>query len=436
MVHETWLNCEESGRSPGPLPSRRSFLRSALAGSIGFVLSEEFLRGSAHATPAGNPPKNCILLWMDGGPSQLETFDPKPGTKNGGPTRSIESSLPGASITEHLPRTAERFRHLNLIRSMVSTEGSHQRARYLGHTGYNPQPTITHPSLGSIVAKENGDPAFGLPRFVSIGGPSFGPGYLGQAHAPFVVVDPRKKLENASPPPSVNEGRFDSRLALLDRMERRFAASHPGSTVENHYDAYRQAVRFMNAPEMVTFDLENEPMSVREAYGETPFGMGCLMARRLVESGVRFVEVTLRGWDTHEDNFTRTTTLCQELDSGFAALVGDLRERGLWDSTLILWMGEFGRKPTIDSLDGRGHWTNGWSVVLGGAGLPEGRLIGQTSGDGEMVIDSPVAIPDLYFTLLSTLGIDPHTEFLTPARRPITFVDDRAKGIAPLMASI
>lgn len=429
------MTCEESSATGMGSPTRRGFLQSALAGSLGFALSEDFFRFAASATQPAGRPKNCILLWMDGGPSQLETFDPKPGTRNGGPTRAVETTIPGISVNEHLPKVAEQLRHLNVIRSMTSTEGSHQRARYLGHTGYSPQPTITHPSLGAIVAKENGDAKFSLPQFVSVGGPSFGPGYLGQEHAPFVVTDPRKKLENASPPPSVGEGRFESRLALLDRMERRFASTRPGPTVENHHDAYRQAVRFMNAPEMAAFDLEEEPAQIRTSYGETEFGMGCLLARRLIESGVRFVEVTLRGWDTHEDNFTRTTKLCQELDSGFAALTADLRARDLWDSTLVLWMGEFGRKPTIDSLEGRGHWTNGWNVVLGGGGLPEGRAIGATSGDGEKVIESPVSIGDLHFTVLSALGIDPHTEFLTPARRPITFVDEKARGIGPLLTT-
>ncbi|MCA9431635.1 MAG: DUF1501 domain-containing protein, partial [Candidatus Omnitrophica bacterium] len=379
--------------------------------------------------------KNCILLWMDGGPSQMETFDPKPGTQNGGPTRSIKTSIPGVEISEHLPQMAEQLRHLNLIRSMVSTEGSHQRAKYLGHTGYNPQPTIQHPSLGAIVSEELGNPDFSLPQFVSIGGPSFGPGYLGQEHAPFVVNDPRKKLENAEPPQSVDRDRFQSRLAILDRMERRFASSHSGSKVRDHHDAYRQAVRFMNAPEMATFDLEQEPSAVRSAYGDSQFGQGCLMARRLIETGVRFVEVTLRGWDTHQDNFTRTTALCEELDPAFATLVKELLERDLWDSTLVVWMGEFGRKPRIDAQDGRGHWTTGWNVVMGGGGLEEGRVIGATSSDGEEVIESQVGIPDLYHAILTGLGIDPFTEYLTPLRRPITFVNDKAQGIPELIRS-
>jgi len=429
------LNCEESQQGNAFRPSRRSFLQSSLAGMLGFTLSEDFLRHAMAAPTSKEKPKNCSLLWMDGGPSQLETFDPKPGTANGGPTRAIPTSIPGVRISENLPQVAEQLRHLNVIRSMVTTEGSHQRAKYLGHTGYNPQPTIKHPSLGAIVSEEFGDSDFNLPNFISIGGPSFGPGYLGREHAPFVVNDPRKKLDNAVPPPSVDDTRFRSRLALLDRMERRFAASHSGSKVRDHHDAYRQAVRFMNAPEMVTFDLENEPEAVRKAYGETEFGQGCLMARRLIETGVRFVEVTLRGWDTHEDNFTRTAKLCADLDPAFATLVKELRERDLWDSTLVVWMGEFGRKPRIDARDGRGHWPSGWSVALGGGGLSEGESIGATSPDGEKAIDSPTSTGDLYHTILTGREIDPFTEYLTSLRRPITFVDEKAKGIPKLTRS-
>jgi len=433
MTDRQILNCEERRMENRFGASRRSFLQSSLAGMLGFTLSEGFARHAIAAPPA-NSPKNCILLWMDGGPSQLETFDPKPGTKNGGPTRSVRSSIPDVEINEALPQVAEQLEHLNLIRSMVTSEGSHQRAKYLGHTGYAPQPTIQHPSLGAMVSEELGNPEFSLPDFISIGSPSFGPGYLGQEHAPFVVNDPTKKLENAAPPGSVNPERFRSRLALLDRMERRFAGKHSGTKVKDHHETYREAVRFMNAPEMVSFDLEDEPAAIRDAYGRTSFGQGCLMARRLIETGVRFVEVTLRGWDTHEDNFSRTANLCGELDPAFATLVRELRERDLWDSTLVVWMGEFGRKPQIDAREGRGHWTRGWNVVLGGAGLPEGRAIGATSSDGTEVIDSPISIPDLYHTVLTALDINPFTEYMTSLRRPITYVDDKAKGIRQLAA--
>ncbi len=436
MTIRTLLNCEETQMTQADQPTRRSFLQSSLAGMLGFTLSEDFLRHAIAAPAPQSKPKNCILLWMDGGPSQLETFDPKPGTRNGGPTQAIQSSIPGVQISEHLPQMAEALQHLNLIRSMVSSEGSHQRAKYLGHTGYNPQPTIQHPSLGAMVSEELGNPDFSLPQFVSINGPSFGPGYLGQEHAPFVVNNATKKIENVQPPKSVDQSRFRSRLALLDRMERRFAGNHSGSKVEDHHETYGQAVRFMNAPEMVTFDLEKEPKSVREAYGETDFGQGCLMARRLIETGVRFVEVTLRGWDTHEDNFGRTTQLCRTLDPGFATLVKELRERDLWDSTLVVWMGEFGRKPEIDSRDGRGHWTRGWNVVLGGGDLPAGREIGRMSPDGAKVLDSPVSIADLYHTLLTGLGINPFTEYMTSLRRPITYVEEKAKGIPQLTKSV
>jgi hypothetical protein len=424
--------CEEKG----PSLDRRSFLRSGVAGLLGACLSDSLLRAPGWADAPKPKVKNCILLWMDGGPSQLDTFDPKPGTANGGPTKALDSSIRGIQVSEHLPLLAERMNKLTLVRSMTSTEGSHERARYLGHTGYAPNPTLTHASLGSIVAEEIGDSGSNLPQFVSVSSPSFGPGYLGAENAPFFVSDPLQKVENVELPPHVDAERFKKRLGLLDRMERRFGGTHLTGEVTKHHDTYRQTVRFMHAPELAAFDLERESQTVRDRYGVNGFGQGCLLARRLVETGVRFVEVTLRGWDTHQDNFTRVGSLCGELDPGFASLIDDLVERELWDSTLLLWMGEFGRKPDINEQEGRDHFTRGYSVLLGGGGVPEGLAIGSTSADGQEIADRPVSIPDLFHTVLSALEIDPATEFLTPSKRPITLVDEKAKGILEVLDAV
>lgn len=432
MLEFNRCTCEEKGTSF----DRRSFLRSGVAGLLGACLSDSLLHAPSWADAPTPKVKNCILLWMDGGPSQLDTFDPKPGTVNGGPTKALDTSVRGIRFSEHLPRLAERMNKLTLVRSMTSTEGSHERARYLGHTGYSPNPTLTHASLGSMVAEEIGDSASNLPQFVSVSSPSFGPGYLGAENAPFFVGNPLQKVENVELPTQVDAERFKKRLGLLDRMERRFGGTHLTGEVAKHHDTYRQTVRFMNAPELAAFDLERESQSVRNHYGMNGFGQGCLLARRLVETGVRFVEVTLRGWDTHQDNFTRVGSVCGELDPGFASLIDDLVERDLWDSTLILWMGEFGRKPDINEQEGRDHFTRGYSVLLGGGGVPEGLAIGSTSADGQEIADRPVSVPDLFHTVLSALGIDPATEFLTPSKRPITLVDEKAKGIPEVLEAV
>jgi hypothetical protein len=423
--------CEEQRLRPSF--DRRSFLRSTLAGTLGFCLSENLFRVFPAAANPKATPKNCILLWMDGGPSQMDTFNPKPGTANGGPFKALDTPIPGVQLGEHLPRLAEQMRHLTLVRSMTTKEGSHQRARYLGHTGFAPNPTLIHPSLGAMVSAEIGDREANLPQFVSIASPSFGAGYLGAENAPFIVDNPNEKVENVSLPEDVDRDRFSQRLGLLDRMEKRFAGKHHQDATLKHHSNYNQAVRFMFAPEQSAFDLGRESQALRERYGMNNFGQGCLLARRLLETGVRFVEVTLKGWDTHEDNFTRVEELCGQVDPGFSTLVEDLRERGLWDSTLVVWMGEFGRKPVINAREGRDHFTRGFSAVLGGCGLPEGYVLGSTSPDGEEIVDRPVSTADLFHTLLTTLGINPLAEYRTPSKRPITLADDTAAAIPELL---
>ncbi|MCG3196654.1 MAG: hypothetical protein GHCLOJNM_01130 [bacterium] len=427
-------NCEEQARG-FPLV-RREFLRSSLAGLLGLCLGERSTLPASAAIPSKpSRPKSCILLWMDGGPSQLETWNPKPGSANAGPTKTLKTPVEGVLISEHLPRMAERMEEVALIRSMVTREGSHDRAKYLGHTGYSPQPTIQFPSLGAMVSEEIGDREANLPQFVSILSPSYGGGFLGAEHSPFVVPNPLRKVENLTLPRGVDRERFARRLRMLDRVERRFAADHPGVEIRNHHGNYAQTVRFMNAPETSAFDLSAESESARNAYGMTEFGQGCLLARRLVETGVRFVEVSLRGWDTHQDNFTRAQKLCGELDPALDALIADLMERDLWDSTLVVWMGEFGRTPKINGNEGRDHFTRGWCALLGGCGVPGGLALGRTSEDGEQVTDRPIAIKDLLHTVLRLLDIDPAAEFLTPAKRPITLVEKGAVGIPEILGS-
>ncbi|MCB9756757.1 MAG: DUF1501 domain-containing protein [Myxococcales bacterium] len=361
---------------------------------------------------------------MHGGASQIDTFDPKPGRETGGEFSAIPTSLAGVRVAEHLPRLARRMHKLALIRSLTAVEGNHDRARYLMHAGYAPAGGVDHPAFGSIVASSR-DPGT-LPGYVSIGGPGHDAGLLGAQHAPFVVGDPTRPVRNLEPARGISRGRLDARLALWRAQEQRFAAGRGGAQVAGHPAVVEQAVTMMRAPESSAFDLEREPQASRARYGDTGFAQGCLMARRLVESGVPFVEVSLRGWDTHENNFDRVRALSGELDAGMSALLDDLEARGLLDSTLVLWAGDFGRTPRINARGGRDHFPRCSSVALAGGGVRGGQVIGATDADGSEIAERPVTVPDLFRSLAHALAVNPDETFVSAAGRPITAVDGGA----------
>src|SRR3954447_25846710 len=286
----------------------------------------------------------CILLWMAGGPSQMETFDPKPDHSNGGGLKPIDTAVPGIQIAPGWDRLAKVMADVALVRSMTNKEGNHERATYQLHTGYAPSGTVKHPSFGCVSANELGDSKFDLPHIVSVGGPTIGAGMLGVSLEPFVVQDPTKPPANAIPP--VNAGRFSRRLGLMHALEQgAFERTGGADRVKDHTALYRQTASMVLSPRMQAFDLEGEDAKVRAAYGRTPFGQGCLLARRLVQAGVTFVEVQSSGWDTHGNELPTLRRLIPPVDRGTAALLGDLRERGLLERTLVIWMGEFGRMP-------------------------------------------------------------------------------------------
>jgi hypothetical protein len=291
------------------------------------------------------------------------------------------------------------------------------------HTGYAPNPTLAHPSLGSYVSSELGDPNFDLPNFVSISGPSIGAGFLGVQYGPYVVQNPGQPLQNVAYPRHVNAGRFQQRQQALEMMEQDFAARTGDIKVSGRQAVYAKAVRMMHSPRLKAFDLTEEPEAVKAAYGDTNFGRGCLMARRLVEAGVRFVEVVQDGWDTHQDNFGRTERLLKQVDPAMASLIRELDERRLLDSTLVIWMGEFGRTPRINGNDGRDHYPQAWSAALAGGGVRRGIAYGQTDAEGAKVVDKPVTVPDFFATLATLLGLDPRKSFMTPVGRPISITD-------------
>lgn len=399
--------------------TRRDVLRLAAGMGLSFALPGLDLR-AARARGVERP-KSLITLWMAGGPSQLETFDPHPGNPIGGETKAIDTKVPGLQIAHLLPQTAEKVHELCVIRSMVSKEGDHERGTYLLKTGYRPDPTLTHPSVGAIVAHELPVAGVEIPRHISILGspwPARG-GFLGDEYDAFRVFDPRQNLQNMKS--SVEPGRQDRRLKDLDVVEKAFRhRRRVQSDGTLHQETVRRALAMMTSEQLKAFRVEDEPAEVRAAYGETPFGAGCLIARRLVEVGVRAIEVTLEGFDTHAENFKGHVTNTKILDPAFAALIRDLKARDLLESTVVLWIGEFGRTPKINPLAGRDHWPTGFSAVVGGGGLQSGLVIGETDPEGAKTAPSdPIEVYDLYATILKTLGVDYAKEMITPIGRPM-----------------
>ena len=395
--------------------SRRNALRFGLS-----ALATAMFAPSAIAGRSGVPAKSCIVLFAHGGPSQFETFDPKPGRRTGGEFGSIRTKIAGVHFSELLPQLARRADRLAVLRSLSYREGSHHRARYLVQTGYVPAGAVQHPGVGALIAEAKAGGG-ALPGYVAIGGPGKDPGFLGAQWTPFVVGDPLKKVQNIQS--VVSKKRMDRRLTMFEQLQDDFRHERSAAAIEGHDDIVEQAVRMMRAPDVEAFDLEREPEAVRERYGMTKFGQGCLMARRLVERGVPFVQVTQQGWDTHQDNFGRTKALCGDLDPAFAALLDDLAASGKLDETVILWIGDFGRSPQINNRGGRDHYPAVANAVLAGGGLPVGQVIGETDDDGVEVRDNPIDIPDLLRTLTTRLGMDPDKTRMSPEGRPMSAVD-------------
>jgi hypothetical protein len=404
---------------------RRSFLRTVAVGAAGAGVLGWKDAVTLQADELRREGRACILLYMNGGPSQLETFDPKPGATTGGPTRAVQSAVAGVQLAEPWTNMARVLGDVALIRSMTNREGEHQRASYQMHTGYVPLGGVRYPSLGSIAAREIGPRGFDLPHFVSVGGRFnlIGSGFLGMAYAPFVVANPNQMPANSELPGGVGNNRFGRRLDLMRDLSQDFADAGGQARVQEHQALYSTAAQMVRSPRLRAFDLSQEQAAMRDRYGRTPFGQGCLLARRLVEAGVTFVEVSSNGWDTHQDNFERTRTLSEPVDRAFAALVADLKDRGLLERTLVVWMGEFGRTPRINPNNGRDHFPRAFSVALAGGGVRGGRVIGATSATGTDVTQRPVAVADLFCTFCQSLGINPRRENITSLGRPIRIVD-------------
>jgi hypothetical protein len=424
MVFESSL--VQVGMSRDGVVSRRGFLRTlgiGVAGLAGGVVPVSFTDLMAlQAEELRKRRMACILLWMAGGPSQLETFDPKPGTEHGGETKAIETAVPGIRIAQGWDQTARVMKEIALVRSLTNKEGNHQRASYQLHTGYLPTATLRYPHIGSSIAAELGESQFDLPHIVSIGGPTLGAGFLGPAFEPFVIPSADRPPENTQP--KVPADRFRRRLGLLSHLDAAgFGQAGGADRVKDHRALYSQTARMVLSPRMRAFHLDEESQTIRDSYGRTPFGQGCLLARRLVEAGVTFVEVRCNGWDTHQQNNERVAKLAQQVDPAFAALVRDLKEHGMLGRTLVVWMGEFGRTPKINPNAGRDHFPRAFNTALAGGGIKGGQVVGASSTDGSEVKDRPVTVPDLMASLCRALQVDATKEVQTPIGRPIKVVD-------------
>ncbi len=406
-----------------PGSNRREMLRWATGLGLSFVLPGLDLRAAEQRGAAR--PRSLITLWLSGGPSQLETWDPHPTTIIGGPTRALSTTIPGVEIASGFPLLAEQLHHLSVIRSMVSKEGDHDRATYLVKTGFRPDPTLRHPSVGAIVAHALPLDHLDIPPVISLGydnRPSRG-GYLGGKFDALLVREPG--LSNHDMNNWLIHPRLQRRLSNLDVVAEAFSRGRKVVVDRTIHSAnIDAALTMMSSEQLKAFQLDDETDARKAAYGDSNFGRGCLVARRLVEQGVRAVEVILQNFDTHDRNFEGHEKLAATLDPAFASLMQDLHERDLLKSTVVLCLGEFGRTPKINGADGRDHWPHGFSCLVGGGGLRSGVRIGATDPAGEKESpEDPVPVPDLYATVLKGLGIDPTREVNTSIGRPIRYSD-------------
>ncbi len=396
--------------------NRRQMLGGTIGGFFAYAARNRCDRLFARQVNPSARARHCIVLWMDGGPSQLDTFDPKPGTSTGGEFKSIATSAPAIRISETLPQIARHMDALSVIRNLESDVGDHQRAQYFLHTGFRFVSSFPRPSLGSIISGSASDSP--IPNYVSLGSPGYGPAYMGPQHAPFSIEDPAEARELLT---SLRRRR--GRLKLLGELGSEFNAQHAGPLLDQR-KAMLERIEDLAATSFAdALDLERASDSDRARYGDSDFGRNCLLARRLLDQGVRFVEIQRGGWDTHENNFRAVRRLTADIDRPWAALMQDLRESGMLDDTIVIWMGEFGRTPRINGRSGRDHFPQVTPVVLGGGPIQGGRVIGGTNGLGTAIAGDAWQVPDLFATVMSAFGIEPDQEFTTDFDSPTTATD-------------
>ena len=403
-----------------PTLNRRHFMSHVAAGAAMTVPAAHFLTSlEANAAQVRSNQKACILIWLPGGAPTIDMWDLKPNSKNGGEFKPI-STKGDMQISEHLPKTAMMMDNLSIVRSMSTREADHMRGSYYMHTAYVPNPTVVHPSFGSVVSYELGSKRreLEIPSFISIGGGGMSPGFLGMSHAPF-VVERGGQIRNADL--GVSPERMGRRLSMLESIEDQFSKSNRGEMPVAHKDVYKQAVNLMTSDQMKAFEIDDETPQTKAGYGDHAFGNNLIMARRLVEVGVPFVEVRFpMGWDLHNGVFdTLKNQNLPVLDSGLAGLTADLKQRGMLENTTIVVMAEFGRTPRINQNVGRDHWAQSWSVVVGGGGLKGGQAVGETDQDGIRVVGQSYLPGDLWATVSHSLGIPTNTVHTSKRGRPM-----------------
>jgi uncharacterized protein (DUF1501 family) len=429
---------------------RRDMLRNLGLGLLGTSCAGWLPALAAEVAQDPRRRRHCILLWMSGGPSQTDTFDMKAGHANGGQFKELPTSVPGLRFSEHLPNLAKHADRLAIVRSLSTKEGDHARGTHLVRTGHSPIGGVAYPSIACALAKELTPESATLPNYVTvapqrdINPAAFEPGFLGPGYAPAIVAtsagtSPAQsamgagtfanlKLDDLELPTNVDPAQATMRMELWNTLQQKFFEHRNGTSFDAHNALYRKAAEMMRPEVRAAFDLADEPEKTRRRYGPGIFGQGCLLARRLVERGVPFVEVALGeglGWDTHQDNFRRVQRLSAELDVGWATLMSELQDRGLLESTTILWISEFGRTPVINSNAGRDHFPAAWSCVFAGGGIRGGQAYGRTSADGMKVEENEVAIGDVLATLCAALGVPPDRENITPSKRPIKIAEGK-----------
>ncbi len=400
-----------------PMLNRRQVLGGAIGGFFAYAARNRCDQLFASSIGDAAKAKRCIVLWMDGGPSQIDTFDPKPGKTTGGEFQSISTAADGVRISETLPHIAKQMDGLSVIRNLSSPIGDHQRAQYFLHTGFQFVQAFPRPALGSVISHTTTPTDF--PNYVALGSRGFGPAYMGPEHAPFSIEDPAQARQLL-----VALRKRRGRLQLLNNLGAEFDQRHASTLVQQRQSMVSRIEALASTRFAEALDMERSSVADRQRYGETGFGQSCLLARRLLDLGVRFVVVQLGGWDTHANNFPALRQLCGQLDQPWGALMADLKSSGMLDDTVVVWMGEFGRTPRINAQRGRDHFPQATPVVIGGGPFQGGRAIGQTNALGTEISGDAVSVPDLFATIMSAFGIKPDQEFTTDFGSPTTATDD------------
>jgi hypothetical protein len=412
--------------------SRRAFLKATVLTAGGAAVANwgGLFNSQTIAAEAARRNKRCILLWMNGGASQLDTFDMKPGRRTGGPFRPIQTNVTGIQICEYLPKLARMTDKLGIIRSMRTQSPDHPDGIYHMHTCYRMQERIPHPEIGAMIARYVGNPDADLPSFVRFGPcGNAGAGFLGPAYEPF-SLDRTGGLPYFTTPLVTGPGQ-QRRGDLLRFMEDQFAQQHHAEPFEAHRTSEARAWRLMRARS--AFDITREWPQARDRYGDTAFGRGCFLARKLVEAGVPFVEIGQDNYDSHADNFVCHKANMEVLDPAWSGLLQDLQDHGQLDNTLVVWMGEVGRTPYINNRAGRDHYIRAWTIVLAGGGIRGGQVYGATDADGREVRDNPVSEGDLFATIYNVLGINHRTRHYV-GTRPIWATPEGSRPIRALIS--